>query len=54
MGVPQIIVIVLYSIGLLSSARMHGQAAEGKYNFWIRLLKVAIMDALLIWGRFFN
>ena len=53
MGVPQIIIIVLYAITLLLSSHSHGKPYEHNQNFWVSLLGVAIMFALLIWGGFF-
>lgn len=53
MGIPQIIIIVLYAMTLLVSAHEHGKPREGKTNFWISLLGVAIIFGLLIWGGFF-
>jgi len=53
MGVPQIIIIVLYAITLLLSAYNHGKSYERNQNFWASLIGVAILFGLLIWGGFF-
>jgi len=53
MGTPQILIIVLYSIGLLLVANNHGKEKTGKYSIWSRLTSTAITFALLIWGGFF-
>ena len=55
MGIPQIIIIVLYSIALLTSAYEHGKPKEeGNNNFWIVFFGIAIQMGLLIWGGFFK
>ena len=53
MGVPQIIIIVLYAITLLLSANNHGKSYKYNQNFWASLIGVAIVFGLLIWGGFF-
>lgn len=53
MGVPQVIMIVLYAITLLLSAHNHGKPYEYNKNFWGELVSVAIVFGLLIWGGFF-
>ena len=53
MGVPQVIIIVLYAITLLLSAYEHGKPYEHNKNFWYSLIGVAIVFGLLIWGGFF-
>ena len=53
MGVPQVIVIVLYAITLLLSAYEQGKPYEYNKNFWGSLIGVAIVFGLLIWGEFF-
>lgn len=53
MGAPQILVIVLLSIGLYRSASQHGQP-DTPINFWATLIGAAIMGSLLYWGGFFG
>lgn len=53
MHTPQIIYIVLISIGLLTSANEHGKPRTPN-NFWAQLLASGIGIALLIWGGFFK
>ena len=53
MEAPQIIYIVLTATGLLIQANKHGQAKEGKENFWSSLIAGLIVYGLLIWGGFF-
>lgn len=53
MGIPQII-IVIYSLALLSYAHDHGKPREGKHNFWVALCTTAAIFGLLIWGGFFT
>lgn len=57
MGWPQIVVIVLVSVGLLEAARDHGKPKEGvwaKDNFWLSLLSAAILVSLLYFGGFWG
>jgi uncharacterized membrane protein YiaA len=51
---PQIIMIVLLSIGLFNSAMKHGKKEEKTENFFISLLSTVIYTAILIFGGFFN
>ena len=53
MKAPQIIVIVLMSISLLTTAHDHGKPRKDN-NFWTTLLSTAITFGLLVWGGFFN
>lgn len=53
MGIPQVIMIVLYAITLLLSAYNHGKPHEYNQSFWGSLVGVAIVFGLLIWGGFF-
>jgi len=54
MGMPQIILIILYCLSLGIAMSKHGQPEEGKYNFFYNLISTGIMIGLLIWGGFFN
>jgi len=54
MGLPQIILLVLFAINLLAAAHFHGEDKEGTYNFWVTLIGDGTVMALLIWGGFFN
>jgi uncharacterized membrane protein YiaA len=51
---PQIIMIVLLSLGLFNSAMKHGQKEEKTENFFISLLSTVIYTAILLFGGFFN
>lgn len=53
MGIPQIIIIVLYAMGLGINLVKHGEPLEGKHNIVTSLIGTAIMIGLLIWGGFF-
>ncbi len=52
MGIPQIILIVLYAVSLLLNAYIHGKPKEGYNNFWIALISTGIDIGLLLWGGF--
>lgn len=53
MKAPQIILIVIYSISLLLSARDHGKPRPNG-NFWLSLVATVISVGLLLWGGFFG
>lgn len=53
MGLPQIILLVLFGINLLAAANLHGEEAYD-HNFWEALITNGLVMALLIWGGFFN
>ena len=52
-GIPEIIIIVLYSLTLGTELTQHGKPREGKHSFWVSLIGCGIMIGLLIWGGFF-
>lgn len=52
MNIPQIIVIVMFSLNVGISLAKHGQS-QGRYSFWATLISVAIWVGLLTWGGFF-
>lgn len=53
LGIPQIIMCILYAINLGIYAIQHGEPREGNYNFWAGLIATGINVALLKWGGFF-
>jgi hypothetical protein len=53
MNAPQIIMIVIWAIGLTVVALKHGQD-QPEYNFWTTLIAVCISCSILIWGGFFK
>lgn len=54
MGAPQIILIIIYVLGLGISLAQHGEIKTKKENFWTSLFAVAVVIALLICGGFFS
>ena len=54
MRAPQIILIILYALGLGIAMKEHGQYEYKKSNFFVSLLGTAIQVGLLIWGGFFG
>ena len=54
MGIPQIIIIVLFAMDLGLSLAKHGEDKEGKYNFWESLICVIINFFILYCGGFFS
>lgn len=53
LGVPQIIMCILYITNLGIYAIQHGEPRGGNYNFWAGLIATGINVALLKWGGFF-
>lgn len=54
MHAPQIIWILLISINLLATARLHGEEKTGEYNFFASLIGAGITFWILYAGGFFN
>ncbi len=54
MGIPQIIVLVIYMIALGMSLADDGKVKMKKESFWLSLVSVGTILALLWWGGFFG
>lgn len=54
MGMPQIIILVLYVLGLGVSLADHGKCELKQESFFKRLFSTAIHLLLLWWGGFFD
>lgn len=54
MGIPQIAIIVLYSLSLGASLILDGKPRDGKYSFWTTLVTDIIIMVLLAKGGFFK
>ena len=54
MHVPQIIYIVLVTIGVTIHLMKHGQPFDYKYNVFLFVLLKAFSIGLLCWGGFFG
>jgi LPXTG-motif cell wall-anchored protein len=54
MSGAQIAMATLFFISLLLSARDHGKPKTGADNFWVALLGVGILAAILWWGGFWR
>jgi len=54
MKTPIIILIILWSIGLLLQARLHGRERSGKHSFWTTLIATIINVSLLYWAGLFD
>jgi hypothetical protein len=52
MGIPQITLILLFSLSLLAAAHLHGKERT-PHNFWVTFIAVIIEVSILIWGGFF-
>jgi len=53
MKTPVILLIILWSIGLLISAKKHGQP-RGEFNLYTTIYAVGIEFLLLYWAGLFN
>jgi hypothetical protein len=51
-GVPQIVMLVLYVCNAILSIIHHGEEQE-PYNAWTTMLGIAVNFAILKWGGFF-
>ena len=54
MEIPQILVIVIFSLGLGISMNEHGKPKEGTNNAWFSIASFVITMGLLWWGGFFK
>ena len=52
LGIPQIVLLVLWLIGLIVTAYNH--ETIGRVNVWSKVVNVAINLGLLYWGGFFK
>jgi hypothetical protein len=53
MGLPQIIMIVLLTMGTTIHIVKHGEP-RGDYNMWIGMVALVIEIVLLWWGGFWS
>jgi hypothetical protein len=53
MGIPEILMIVLWGIGLGVALTQHGEPKTGSYNFFVTLVATALEFGLMWWGGFF-
>ena len=51
-GIPQIVMLVLYVCNVTLSIIHHGEEQE-PYNAWTTMLGIAVNFAILKWGGFF-
>lgn len=54
MKTPEIILIVIWSIGLLLIAYKHGKPRGYNYNIFASIVALSIHIALLVWAGLFN
>lgn len=54
MGIPQILVIVLYAMSLGISLVNHGKRSEKTENAGVTLIATIIIISLLWWGGFWR
>lgn len=51
-GIPQLVMLVLYASNAILSIIHHGEEQE-PYNVWVTMLGIAVNFAILKWGGFF-
>ena len=51
---PQIVIVVLYAMGLGIHLAKHGEPTNVSWNVWHKLISESIGMALLYWGGFFE
>lgn len=51
-GIPQLVMLVLYVCNAILSIVHHGEEQE-PYNAWTTMLGIAVNFAILKWGGFF-
>lgn len=54
MKTPEIILIVIWSMGLLLTGYKHGKPRDSNYNIFAYILALSIRIALLVWAGLFN
>lgn len=54
LGMPQIIILVIYAINLILTAILHGKPREGKNNVLSTIIGIAINMWILSAGGFFG
>lgn len=54
MGIPQVIVIILYAMSLGVMFVKNGEPKEGTYSFWSAFISVVILFGCFWWGGFFG
>jgi hypothetical protein len=54
MKTPEIILIVLWSLGLLFAAYSHGKPKQGEHNIFVNIIALAIIISLLMWAGLFK
>jgi hypothetical protein len=53
-GIPQLIYVALWVIGIIYEGLKHGEPKEGEHNVWVYLVMFPIYIGLLYWGGFFR
>ncbi|MGL5330362.1 MAG: hypothetical protein ACRDD7_13920 [Peptostreptococcaceae bacterium] len=54
LGLPQILIIVLYALSLGIHLTNHGKDRKDKYDFWTSMVSAGMVFGLLYWGGFFS
>lgn len=54
MGLPQILLLIIYAGSLGMHLAYHGKCEVRTYSFWKALFNFMVIMGLLIWGGFFD
>lgn len=54
MGIPQIIIVILYALNIGIELTRHGEPKQGNHNAFYTLIGTAISVGILWWGGFFG
>ena len=54
LGVPQLIIICIYTLGIGIHLAKDGEPRDGNYSFIINLISTVISAGILWWGGFFT
>lgn len=54
LGIPQIIMLIIYGTNIGISLVVHGKPREGKHSFWTTLIGTGLSAWILSTGGFFG
>ena len=54
LGIPQFIMILIFTLNLCISLMKHGETKKGNESFGLSVIGNAILFAILWWGGFFK
>jgi len=54
MHAPQVLILILMTIGIRTAVMEHGKQKTGTHNVWTFIIAAAIYQSLLYWGGFYS